>query len=82
MSKTKNEEINEDIEPFEALFLSFSDQMNHFIVKPIFLFVVLLFLFQGLLKIPVLKPYLSSADHYEGDVLPPLNRVLEKSSRH
>lgn len=64
---------------YELLFLSFSNKVHQILIKLLIALLIGLFLFQGLLlKIPSIRMVLSSAEHYEGKPLPPLQVLLEK----
>ncbi|MNR96466.1 hypothetical protein D3C72_276220 [compost metagenome] len=63
---------------YESLFLNFSNKVHQILIKLLIALLISLFLFQGLLKIPSVRVVLSSAEHYEGKPLPPLQVLLEK----
>ncbi|WP_433946414.1 hypothetical protein [Paenibacillus sp. SN-8-1] len=63
---------------YESLFLSFSNKVHKILIKLLIALLVGLFLCQSLLRIPSLRKVLSSAEHYEGKPLPPLQELLEK----
>ncbi|WP_246061812.1 hypothetical protein [Paenibacillus oralis] len=58
-------ETNDD-EAYTALFLEFSGKVEKTLKKAVIALLAALCLFQGLLRIPELRPFLASADQFEG----------------
>lgn len=63
---------------FDGLFLKFSNKIHNLLIKLLIALLIGLFLCQSLLRIPSFRMILSSAEHYEGKALPPLQVLLEK----
>ncbi|WP_018751430.1 hypothetical protein [Paenibacillus sanguinis] len=62
----KNADDIKDAEVFTGLFLQFSNGIERWLRRLLLVLLMGLCLFQGLLQIPALRYYLSSADRYEG----------------
>lgn len=55
-----------DSENYTALFLEFSDAVEHWLRRALILLIIGTCLFQMMLRIPVLRHFLSSAERFEG----------------
>ncbi|MCM3698196.1 hypothetical protein [Paenibacillus macerans] len=58
-----------DDEAYTTLFLEFSGKVEKTLKKAVIALLAALCLFQGLLRIPELRPFLASADQFEGTPL-------------
>ncbi|RUT36103.1 hypothetical protein EJP77_03695 [Paenibacillus zeisoli] len=76
----EQEDIKEllPVHRYEGLFLNFSNKVHKVFIKLLIALLIGLFLFQTLLKVPTIRLFLSSAEHFEGKPLPPLQVLLEK----
>lgn len=61
-------ETNDD-EAYTVLFLEFFGKVEKTLKKAVIALLAALCLFQGLLRIPELRPFLASADQFEGTPL-------------
>ncbi|MBS5909468.1 hypothetical protein GNQ08_10145 [Paenibacillus macerans] len=61
----KMRKMNDD-EAYTALFIEFSGKVEKALKKAVIALLAALCLFQGLLRIPELRPFLASADQFEG----------------